>query len=114
MIRSVVLMLLLAGCATAGQQECASQDWTWPDYRARVEDQTPGLKWTELTNGERENALRNINSSPPMTGWVYNRIGYFSRGSHSMVLMVFMMDNCVWENRMTSTRALRAMIGEEL
>lgn len=114
MIRSVVLMLLLAGCATAGQQECASQDWTWPNYRARVEDQTPGLKWTELTNGERENALRNINSSPPMTGWVYNRIGYFSRGSHSMVLMVFMMDNCVWENRMTSTRALRAMIGEEL
>lgn len=114
MIRSVVLMLLLAGCATAGQQECASQDWTWPNYRARVEDQTPGLKWTELTNGERENALRNINSSPPMTGWVYNRIGYFSRGSHSMVLMVFMMDNCVWENRMTSTRAFRAMIGEEL
>ena len=113
MIRSLALVLLLAGCAT-GPQECATPNWEWPNYRAIIEDQTPGLKWTELTNGERENALRNINSSPPMTGWVYNRIGYFSRGAHSMVLMVFMMDDCVWENRMTSARALRAMIGEEL
>ena len=114
MIRFLALTLLLAGCASTAPQECASQDWTWPNYRALIEDQTPGLKWTELTNGERVNALRNINSMSPRTGWGYNRIGYFSRGSHSMVLMVFMMDDCVWENRMTSARALRAMVGEEL
>ena len=114
MIRFLALALLLTGCATAAQQECATSNWEWSNYRATVEAQTPGLKWTELTNGERVNALRNINSSDPVTGWGYNRIGYFSRGSHSMVLMVFMMDNCVWENRMTPARALRAMIGEEL
>ena len=114
MIRSLAFALLLAGCASAAPQECASPDWTWPNYRTLIEDQTPGLKWTELTSGERINALRNINSSPPITGWVYNRIGYFSSGSHSMVLMVFMMDDCVLENRMTPAGALRAMIGEEL
>lgn len=114
MIRSLALVLLLAGCDPALPQECASPDWKWSKYRAMIDGQTPDLKWTELTNGERASALRNINSSPPKTGLVYNRIGYFSSGTHSMVLMVFMMDDCVWASSITSDRALRAMIGEEL
>ena len=113
MIRTLAVLLLLAGCASATQesQSCAAPEWEFPNYRTQLETASPGLKWTELNNVERTKVLSAINSSPPQTGYAYDRMGYFSRESHGMVLIVFMLGDCVWESKMATMRMLRAMLG---
>ena len=111
-IYSLIGFLFLSGCASGPQAaECYSPAWELENYQAQVNAANPGLKWTDFTPEERTRALGVINNSPPVTGYVYNRIGYFSSDNHSVVLVVFMVDNCVWEAKMTPRNMLKFLLG---
>src|SRR3990167_2878413 len=110
MIRAAVLVLLLAGCATE-PKACAGPEWEWPEYKAKMERAVPGSSWVELTDGERGRFLAEMNSVQPLTGAMYDRIGYFRNPRTQYVMLVYMVDSCVWGHGYVFEGAIRMMIG---
>lgn len=110
MIRALAVAMLLSGCASIEPKACAGPEWEWATYKAIVERTAPGSTWVELTERERDIFQRVMNSEPPPTGAMYDRIGYFRNPQARQVMLVYMVNDCVWGNGYTLEMGIRMMI----
>ena len=105
---AIVLATLLSGCVAASKP-CFTPEFEFSTYRAKMESR--GMAWVELTDAERERATRIMNQDThPPTGIQYERIGYFRRPGEHMVVVAYMMKNCVWVQGMTFESEIRRIV----
>ena len=111
MIRSLALLALLAGCATVEPRACFSPEWEWSNYRAKIEHLYPGVVWVELTVAERDRFIEVMNTQVlPLTGAMYDRIGYFRKPGAPGVIVAHIVGECVWIAGPGYEGMVRAMI----
>lgn len=115
---ALVAGFFLTGCAvdqgaplvTEQSRSCAGPRWKWGNYRAHLERNIPSIAWIELSADDRARALDRLNASgESLTGFAYDRIGFFRRGERQPVLLVFIVGDCVWVDLMTSETVVRQM-----
>ena len=96
-LRGLILAsLILAGCAQIGESACFTSEWEVSDYISKMLIINGGATYAELTDAERMNYLKAMNNTPPRTGVMYDRVGFFSHDSSMAVFIVHIKDGCVW------------------
>ena len=105
---AIVLATLLSGCVAASKP-CFAPEWEFSNYRAKMESR--GMAWVELTDAERQRALETMNRDiHPPAGIQYERIGYFRHPGEHMVVVAYMMRNCVWVQGMAFESEIRRIV----
>lgn len=114
---ALLLLTLLAGCvvdrpgAGAVTRECAGPEWEWATYKARIESAVR-TRWLEFNTRERDTFLRAMNRETPVSGYMYDRVGYFRLpGAPPTALLVYLVEECVWVNGLIPEENVRAVIG---
>ena len=97
MIRALAVALLLSGCAVP---DCFAPEKELSVYQDNVLSANAGIAYNELTDAERRNYLHALNTIPPQTGLMYERIGFFSHENSPLVLVVHVENCCVWGDGM--------------
>ncbi len=92
---------------------CAGPQWELDQVLTRILNEVPGAVYKELTDDQRMEFLGGFNATSPPTGFMFDRIGYFSVAGSPMVLTIMGMGDCAWQIQPVPLPLFRAWLGNE-